>query len=306
MVVWCSAAAPVPQAAALHPAASAAPLQRARQLIDAGDFKQASAALRVLLDAQEGQEGSAAAHSMLAYCLLRLNDPKDSLAEYTRAAAIERPSAVNLQNVAKDYVLLNDLADADHWMTLAVQINGQDPEGWYGLGRVRYSRQRFQDAVDCFQKSLALAPRSVKAENNLGLAYEGLNRTEEAIAAYRLAIAWQKQEAHPSEQPLLNLGIVLLHQGKLSEAQMLLSQALAIAPRDPHIREQLGHVYLQLKQFAQSQQQFEAAVALEPQNPALHFMLGRVYQAEGQEAKAKAEFARSAALTAYHSTPVVD
>ena len=278
-------------------------LQRAQHLIDAGEFKQASADLRVLLDAQEG---SAAAHSMLAYCLLRLNDPKDSLVEYTRAAAIERPSAVNLQNVAKDYVLLNDLADADHWMTLAVQMNEHDPEGWYGLGRVRFSRQRFQDAVDCFQKALALDPRSVKAENNLGLAYEGLNRTEDAIAAYRLAIAWQQQETHPSEQPLLNLGIVLLHQGKLPEAERLLTQAAAIAPRDPHIREQLGHVYLQGKQMEQSQQQFEAAVALEPQNPALHYMLGRVYHAEGQEAKAKAEFARSAALTAFHSTPSVD
>ncbi len=287
--------APLPQGQANESA-----LQAAKKLMDADQFTQASAALRLFL---QTEQHSATAHTMLAYCLLRMDDPKNSLAEYTRAASIERPSAVDLQNVAKDYALLSDLADADHWMMLAVQMNQSDPEGWYGLGRIRYSQQRFQDAADCFQRALVLSPRSVKAENNLGLAYEGLNRTADAAAAYRKAIAWQQDSLHPSEQPLLNLGIALLHQGKLPEAADLLTRAAAIAPRDPAIREQLGHLYLQLNQLGNAQQQFEQAIALSPQNPALHFLLGRVYRAEGEDQKAKAEFARSAALSGYHSTP---
>ncbi len=275
-------------------------LQAARNLMDAEQFSQAAAALRLFL---RTENRSAPAHTMLAYCLLRMDDPKDSLAEYTRAAAIQHPSAVDLQNVAKDYALLSDLSDADHWMMLSIQMNPKDPEGWYGLGRIRYSQQRFQDAADCFERALVLSPRSVKAENNLGLAYEGLNRSADAAAAYRNAIAWQQDSPHPSEQPLLNLGIALLHQGKLTEAQGLLTQAVAIAPRDPAIREQLGHLYLQLNQLGNAQQQFEQAIALSPQNPALHFLLGRVYRAEGEEQKAKVEFARSAALSGYHSTP---
>jgi Flp pilus assembly protein TadD len=143
----------------------------------------------------------------------------------------------------------------------------------------------------------------VKAENNLGLSYEGLNRTEDAMTAYRNAIKWQQGNPHPSEQPMLNLGIMLLHQGKLPEAEQLLSEASTIAPRDPNIREQLGHLYLQLNQLGKAQEQFERAIALNPQNPALHFLLGRVYRAEGQAEKAKAEFARSSTLSGYHSTP---
>ncbi len=287
--------APLPQGQA-----NVSTLQAAKKRIDAGQYTQAAAALRLFL---QTEPHSAPAHTMLAYCLLRMDDPKDSLAEYTRAASIERPSAVDLQNVAKDYALLSDLSDSDHWMVLAVQMNQDDPEGWYGLGRIRYSLQRFQDAADCFQRALVLSPRSVKAENNLGLAYEGLNRTADAVAAYRQAIAWQQDSPHPSEQPLLNLGIALLHQGNLSEAQDMLTHAAAIAPRDPAIREQLGHLYLQLNQLGNAQQQFEQAIALSPQNPALHFLLGRVYRAEGDEQKAKVEFARSAALSGYHSTP---
>jgi Flp pilus assembly protein TadD len=297
---WKPVFAQVPDTPSPQAGAAGSSLQAAQTLMDAGEFQQAASALRVYL---QREQGSATAHSMLAYCMLRMDDPKDSLTEYTRSAAIQRPKATDLQNVAKDYTLLNDLPDADYWMTLAVQMDSKDPEGWYGLGRIRYTQQRFQDAANCFERALVFAPHSVKAENNLGLSYEGLNRTEDAMIAYRHAIQWQQGDPHPSEQPMLNLGIILLHQGKLSEAEQLLSEASTIAPRDPNIREQLGHLYLQLHQLGKAQEQFERAIALNPQNPALHFLLGRVYRAEGEDQKAKTEFARSSTLSGYHSTP---
>ncbi|WP_158788175.1 tetratricopeptide repeat protein [Granulicella sp. L46] len=275
-------------------------LQGIQKLIDAGEFNHAASQLGSFL---KNDQNSARAHTMLAYCMLRMDDPKGSLAEYTRSAALARPDSTDLQNVAKDYALLNDIPDADHWMMLAVKMDPKNAEAWYGLGRIRYTQQRFQDAADCFERALVFDPRSAKAENNLGLSYEGLNRTDDAISAYRNAIQWQKDSPHPSEQPLLNLGIVLLHQGKLPEAEQLLTQAASIAPRDSNIREQLGHLYLQTNELPKAQSQFEQAIALSPKNPALHFLLGRVYRAEGEDEKAKAEFARSEALSGYRSTP---
>jgi Flp pilus assembly protein TadD len=288
-------AAPQPTAAA-----SDALLAEAKSWMDAGQFERAVAALSGLAGQQPD---SAAAHRMLAYSYLRLDDPKRSLAEYTRAAAAEPPSAVDLQNVAKDYVLLGDMESAGHWLQVSIGMDDRDPESWYSLGRVRYTEQRFQQAVECFERSLALLPRSVKAENNLGLAYEGLNRTEDAVAAYRQAIAWQRDQPHPSEQPLLNLGIVWVHQGRLDEARRLLTEAATIAPRDPRIHEQLGHLYLQMPLLAEARREFEEAIELEPKNPALHFLLGKVYHQQGEEQKAKAEFAVSAALSGDRSTP---
>jgi Flp pilus assembly protein TadD len=275
-------------------------LQEIQKRLDAGQFEQAASELGSFL---KNDQNSARAHAMLAYCLLRMNDPKGSLMEYTRSATLARPESKDLQNVAKDYALLNDLADADHWMTLAVRMDPKDAEAWYGLGRIRYTQQRFQEAVDCFERALVLDPGSAKTENNLGLSYEGLNRTDDATSAYRKAIKLQESSEHPSEQPLLNLGIVLLHQGKLTESEQLLTEAAAIAPSDSNIREQLGHLYLQTNELAKAQVQFEQAIALNPKNPALHFLLGRVYRAEGEDEKAKVEFARSEALSGYRSTP---
>jgi tetratricopeptide (TPR) repeat protein len=275
-------------------------LDQIRQLIAKDDFKAAETALRQY---RQTNKDSADGGFLLGYVLLRLNQPKESLAEYTQAAKLSTPSAEDLRNVADDYALLNDFPDADKWMLRAVRMNDKDPDTWYKMGRIRYSEQRFQDAVICFQKALALEPRSVKAENNLALAYEGLNRTEDATKAYRRAIDWQKGAPHPSEQPLLNLSIILIDEGNAEEAIPLLKQAVEIAPQDPKIHDRLGQAYSAQNKLADAQREFEAAIALVPDNAAYHYLLGRVFHQQGEEQKAKGEFERAAALNGAHATP---
>lgn len=274
-------------------------IETARQLIGRGRYKEAEVELRRSV---ASQAVSADWHSLLAYTLLRENKPAESLAEYTHAAQLHTPSAEDLKNVALDYVLLNDYTSADKWMSQSLKWNDKDADSWYVLGRIRYNSGDLQSAVACFQQALAIAPRNAKVENNLGLAYEGLNRIEDAVAAYRIAISWQQNVPHPSEQPLLNLAIVQAHEEHLDEALRLLSQAAAIAPADPKIHQQLGEVYLRRGQLSEAQRELEEAVTLAPDTAPSHFLLGRVYQQRGLESQAKAEFARVAALNGTHST----
>ena len=277
------------------PANSPVPLTAANQLMAAGRFGDAESTLRAYLttDPRSGQ-----ARYMLAYALLRQNKPKDSLQEYTRAAALQTPSAQQLRSVGQDYVLLEDYADAGKWFTRAIQMNPSDPDNWYSLGRLRYTEQRYVDAADNFQRALSLAPGSAKVENNLGLAYEGLNRTDDAVAAYRQAIAWQDAgpTAGVSEQPLLNLAIVLVHRGEAAEAQRLLVRAVAIAPEDARIHEQLGQLYLGQGNFAKAAAALEAAVRLDPERSNLHFLLGQAYRHLGRQQDAKKQFDAAATL----------
>ena len=282
-----------------------APLVQARSLVVEGHYPEAATLLQKLLK-DHPEDAPSAAHKLLAYTYLRLEDPKHSLEEYTRAAALEQPDGRDLENVAKDYVLLNDLTSAEKWMAASIRMSPGDPESWYGMGRIRFSQQRFPEAVACFKHSLVLLPRSVKAEDNLGLAYEGMNRQEDAVAAYQQAIAWQQGSAHPSEQPLLNLGIILVQRGDFAQAEKLLTQAVTIAPNDPRIHEQLGHLYLSTSRLPQAQQHLERAITLDPNKAGLHFLLGKVYHQQGQEPKAKTEFATASSLSGYKSTPAAN
>src|SRR5262249_13552895 len=70
-----------------------------------------------------------------------------SLAAYTEGAKFGRPSASDLKIVSLDYVLLEDYASADKWLTLALEWDPRDAEGWYYLGRTKYSENRFEEAI---------------------------------------------------------------------------------------------------------------------------------------------------------------
>jgi len=275
-------------------------LAAVQKLMHDSKFAQADAALRALISADPK---AAEPHYLLAYALLREDKPTDSLNEYTTAAALRPPTAAELRSVALDYVLLKDLTDAERWMSRSLAMDGGDAETWYAMGRLHYTQGRYSDALRCFEKTVALNPRSVKAENNLGLAYEGLNRNDDALRAYRTAIAWQKDDPSPSEQPLLNLAILLLHRNQFQEAQQLLEEAAKIAPKEPRIHENLGQIYLRTNRIPDAVTEFSSAVTLAPQNPRYHYLLGQAYKRSGDENHAKQEFARSAALNGTHSTP---
>jgi tetratricopeptide (TPR) repeat protein len=275
-------------------------LQDVNELLTTGQYAKAESALKIYIT---NDNRSATAHYLLAYALLRENQPTSSLSEYTFAARLRRPTATDLKNVALDYVLLSDLPDAIKWLKESIANNDRDPDSWYVLGRTYYEQGGFQNAIDCFKKALALAPESVKAANNLGLAYEALGRKGEAINSYRSALKWQEGADHANEQPFLNLAGVLMHNGQLDEALTLLLKAAIIAPNNSQIHEQLGQLYLQTHQFAKAQAEFEQAVALSPDSAPLHFLLGQTYRQEGLKQKAKEEFDRTKVLNGTHSTP---
>jgi Flp pilus assembly protein TadD len=274
--------------------------ESSRRSLRQGQFKEAEKELRrVLATGQPCPE----AHFLLAYTLLRQNLPRESLAEYTAAARLRTPAPEDLRNVALDYVLLGDYPDADHWIQRALLEDANDSETWYVLGRIRYNTGKFQDAIRSFEHTLLLSPGNVKAENNLGLAYEGLNEVDKAMDAYRRAIAFGEQSGKQSEQPLINLSILLAHHSDLDGALALLQRARTLAPEDASVREHLGHVYLERNELPLAQVELEKAVSLSPLDARLHYLLGQVYRREGLGDKANFEFVRSASLNGTKSTP---
>ena len=232
----------------------------------------------------------------LALTLYHEDRPKESLAMYTRAAASRQPSAQDFYYIALDYVLLSDYADADTWITRAAQEDPNNGETDYAMGRIKYTENRFDEAVTSFEKALVLMPRSVKAENNLGLTFEGLNNSSKAVEAYQQAIAWQANESHPSEQPLLNLGILLTDRNQLLEALPLLQHAETLAPKSGKVHAALGKLYARQLNFPLAQLELEQAVNTTPNDAGLHFQLGQVYRKQGLQDRARQELARAAVL----------
>jgi tetratricopeptide (TPR) repeat protein len=274
-------------------------LAQARTAVQAGSFSGAEAMVRKYLSQQDA---SADGHYLLGYILSREVKAKESLAEYTRAAQLRPPTANDLKVVAVDYVLLGDLVDADRWLTKALSWNPSDADGWYYLGRTKYNENRFSEAIDAFQSCLKLDPHNVKAEDNLGLSYEGLNQTQQATQAFQTAMAWQAGASKKDAQPYLNLGMLLAEQEHPDAGLVYLQEAVVLAPQNAKAHEQLGRAYLQLKRLKDSQGELEKAVQLAPNSSSLHYELGINYRDQGSKDQAKKEFDRCTELNATHSS----
>lgn len=321
----CHAQAPVtsagpPRTATIPQHEQSTALAQARSLLNNGQFNEAEDSLRHYLDAHPS---FADAHFLLGYVLFReiqskasqegredakfeQHNAKASLVEYTAGAKYQTPGAFDLKIVALDYVLLHDYVDADKWLTRSVELDPKDSEGWYYLGRAKYKQNRFEEAINAFTQCLSLDPGNVKAEDNLGLSYAGLDRREEAIAAYQKAIAWQVQSLIKDSGPFIDLGSLLLEQDRVKEAIGYLSQGAAIPPQESRAHAALGKAYSKLNELGKAQSELEKAVELAPDNASLHYVLGQVYRKQGLMEKAKIEFDRTAELNANHSSPVND
>jgi Flp pilus assembly protein TadD len=287
------------QARAQEPQPANALLAQARSATQAGSFSSAETLARKYVSQQDA---SADGHYLLGYILSHEGKAKESLAEYTRAAQLRAPSANDYKVVAVDYVLLGDFLDADQWFTKALEMNPSDADGWYYLGRTKYNENRFSEAIDAFHNCLKLDAHNVKAEDNLGLSYEGLNQIEEATQAFRTAIAWQTGGSERDAQPYINMGMLLIDQEHPEASLAYLQEGVTLAPQNPKAHEQLGRAYLKLKRWNDAHNELEKAVQLAPNSSSLHYELAMSYRDQGLKEEAKKEFDRCTELNATHSS----
>jgi tetratricopeptide (TPR) repeat protein len=288
-----AAATSFARAEAAAPGSTDALLYQSKSFIHLQDFPAAEKAVRGYLDAHAEAAG---ALYLLGFILHRENRPAESLQFYTRAAAHTRPTGDDLKIVGLNYVLLNDYADAIRWLEKSVEFEPKNIDAWYYLGRAYYTKARLKEARQAFLTVLDLDPQNVRAESNLGLIFESDAQPEAAIAAYRKAIAWQERSLHPSEQPYVNLGNLLIEQERVEEALAPLEKAVALAPDNALCRLKLGTAHLRLRQLDDGRRELEKAAALSPDDAAVHYQLGRLYKELKMMDRAKAEFDRTAEL----------
>ena len=239
---------------------------------------------------------------LYAYALVLRQEGKahESLAVYTRAAGLRKPTAEELRSVALNYVMLSDYDDAIHWLEQAAQTDPRNVKVLYSLGRCYYSKDRYEDARRLYEKVLAVQPRNLKAEENLGLVYEATNETAKAEAALRNAAGWA-DVGGADEWPFLDLGGFLLDHNRAPEAVDSLRTAVHIKPSCAACHEKLGRALIAMHDATRGIDELEEATRLEPANPRAHYELGRALRQSGQVGKAQRELDISQRLYAAHS-----
>jgi adenylate cyclase len=152
------------------------------------------AAIAMLKRAVERYPDYAPAHSMLAFMLL-----------ITRYAV--RPTS-------EFEPQLNEVATL---ATRAAELDDGDPWAHLALGFVALTRRRTDEAVDEFQRALALNPNFATARGYLGLALSFDGRSDEAIQNINQAM---RMSPHDPQNSMFNVGLAVAHYlaGRYDEA----------------------------------------------------------------------------------------
>jgi len=143
----------------------------------------------------------------------------------TRQLTISDTALSEYQQAAKD-LEKHDVQSAVNRLEHAVQLAPEFADAWNTLGTIAYQTQRYERAEQCFRNALEQDPR----------AYE----------------------------PLVNLGGVLINNGKLDQALIYNQDAVLQRPNDALANSQLGLTYFQMGEFDLAVKYLEIARRIDP------------------------------------------
>ncbi|HLN60024.1 MAG TPA: tetratricopeptide repeat protein [Symbiobacteriaceae bacterium] len=140
---------------------------------------------------------------------------------------LEVPKSFENDQAKRDFAvkaLLDDYyAEAEPLLADVVKNAPTDAGAFAHLGTTRYMLKQYDQAIEAWKKAAELDPTvAAEMQNNIGNALRDARRTEEAVAAYRQALALDNSLATAA----INLADVLKSEGKLDEAIAVLDSAL--------------------------------------------------------------------------------
>jgi tetratricopeptide (TPR) repeat protein len=136
----------------------------------------------------------------------------------------------------------------------------RNPRAWSNLAEAYILASRYEQAIRCCDKALALDPNFYAAYYNRGFASAEIGRLPEAMSDYDKAIALR-----PDFAPAYNnRGIACARAGRLNEALRDYDEALRLRPDDAEAYTNRGNLYTQLGRPADAIREYDKAAALRP------------------------------------------
>lgn len=160
--------------------------------------------------------------------LYRLSSQYDEALEYFDLALKVNPDSVEAtmdRGITLDHA--GQTGEAEHWLVLAVQMEPFYWRAYNSLGRYYMRHARYIYAVEQFEKATEISPDNVPALNNLAAALYMNGHIQEAINAFDRSLALK-----PSRSTLMNIANLHYYQGQYDLASERYRQASELAPKD--------------------------------------------------------------------------
>jgi tetratricopeptide (TPR) repeat protein len=189
-----------------------------------------------------------------------------------------------------------DLVKARADFEVAVQLAPQVEEGHSALGAVLYRLQAYPLAIDELGKALSLKPDDQAALANLAMSYTDSGDFTRALRTFELL-----SDHGTALAPDLLAGYARAEAaaGRYPEAVAHMQAAVAAAPKDALLYDQLGTLYAQQHSWALAESSYQQAIQADPSLAVAHLHLGVAIESAADASRlplAIAELTRAAEL----------
>lgn len=162
---------------------------------------------------------------------------------------------------------------------------------WYWLGRLDYYQRRYGESVQNLEKAVNLDPKSARAWDSLGLAWDMQGHMEQARETFDKAVTLNRLQAQPSPWPPHNLGYLLLRMGEPAKAEEALRESLRYDNKLARTHYYLARTLEKEDRAQDAIGEYKIAVAADAASADSCYSLAMLYRKLHREREADAMFA---------------
>jgi len=160
---------------------------------------------------------------------------------------------------------------------------------WFNKANVLHDLERYEEALELFDKALSHNPNHFQAWTNKGLTLEALGRYTDALNAYNHALKIKSAYL----DALHGKGRVLLALRRYKEAIETYKKILEITENDRVALVNISNAYAQMRDYQKALDFIDKAITLFPEDPILHYNKGVLLEILEEKELAYASFRRA-------------
>ena len=176
----------------------------------------------------------------------------------------------------------------DHYQR-AVALRPDYAEAHYNLGRLLVEHGQLNDAVAHYERAAAINPADAEAQNNLGVTLFGIGRADDAIAHYQKALEIWPDYAEAS----CNLANALIAKGDFDGAIARYTACLAAIPDQEEAQYNLASALLRRGRTDEAIIQYQKVLEMHPGSADTHANLGSAWLSKGRVRDAIVEYTKA-------------
>jgi len=154
----------------------------------------------------------------------------------------------------------NDPATAEKLCQQVLESNPFDADAHDVLGILAHQKGDWQLGLSLIDKAISLKNDKTDFHGHRGITLKALGRRQEARLAYEKAC----QLSPKSFEPIFNLAILLLEDGKYDAALKLNQKAVKLDPQNPQAHNNLGTNLQKMGRFEEATKSYQRAIKINP------------------------------------------